>query len=359
MKTHPMHALLAGLLPALTVCALQAQPATLAAPADRITDAAIDADLQTYEAVQARLKAINAGGRLLRDYHLAKAQCWLDASFHEYTRNDRGPFPQEALSQAQLLALGMEQGMAAGQPPLTMDTPLVAGAVRLRPDLWARAEALKTHRGWRCAQHNTACGEVELVHAGHEHQQLQWRHAQPYVQIAEDLIGEGDVLAERCDPPSPPPPPVAAVAPLPAALPPPPPPPQPVALTAVVMFDFDRSDAAGMRSESRRDLEGLVARIKAERLTLRQLRLIGHADRLNDTGVSDYNQRLSERRAATVQAVLAEMGLPTAGVDVEAAGAAQPVQPCSGRFASPAELQACLLPNRRVEVRAIAEVPGR
>jgi OOP family OmpA-OmpF porin len=44
-------------------------------------------------------------------------------------------------------------------------------------------------RGWPCAQAKTACGEVELVHAGHEQAQLGWRHAKPYVQIAEDLIG--------------------------------------------------------------------------------------------------------------------------------------------------------------------------
>lgn len=343
-------------LAALATTAAMAQSATptLAAPAERISDRAISADQQTYEAMQARLKAINQRGRPLRDYHLAKAQCWLDVSFHEYTRNDRGPFPQDALLQADALARGME----AGQPPLDNDTPLISGAQRLRPDLWAQAQALKGHRGWRCAQPKVACAEVELVHAGHEQAQQQWRHAKPYVQIAEDLIAEGQVLAERCDPPAPPVAAVAVPAPVPAPMPVPPlPAPAPVELGASVVFSFDRHGAADMRPFSVAQLEALVAQAKAGGLVAQRVQLVGHADRLNGTGHGDYNQRLSERRAATVREALVRLGLPgieAAQVSAEAAGDGRPVQACGGRFASPAELQECLLPNRRVEVRVIA-----
>ena len=368
-KNHPLLlSALAGLCAALASTPLLAQSAapaaTLNAPADRITDAAINADQQAYEPVQARLKALNDGGRAVRDYHLSKAQCWLDVSFHEYTRNDRGAFPQAALSQAHQLALGMERG----QPPLTTATPLVAGAQRLRPDLWALAAALPGQPGWRCAQQKTACAEVELVHAGHEQAQLGWRHAKPYVQIAEDLIAEAQVLAERCDPPPAPAAAVVAVAPAPVAAapvaaPPAPPPaapalPRQVALSAVVVFEFDKSDEAGLRPESRRELQALAERFKAEQLTLRSLQLIGHADRLNSTGMSAYNQRLSERRVATVQALLARLGVPATGATVQAVGQAQQVQACGERFATKALLQACLLPNRRVEVRLGAEAPA-
>ena len=376
MKIQSQFAALVGLWAGLAVAPLQAQTAASTAaptaqlkpPADRISDAAINADLMTYEALQARLKALNDGGRPVRDYHLSKAQCWLDVSLHEYTRNDRGPFPQEALNQADRLA----QGMEIGQPPLTLDTPLVAGAQRLRPDLWALAEALKGQRGWRCAQQKTACAEVELVHAGNEHAQQGWRHAKPYVQIAEDLVAEAQVLAERCDPPAAPPavaapapaPVVVAAgstaAPAPAPAPVPAQPPRRLELTAVVVFDFDRADEAGLRPESQRELAALVARIQTENLGLRQLQLVGHADRLNSTGVAAYNQRLSERRAATVLAVLAKLGLATRGATVQAVGNAQQVLPCSGDFASKALLQACLLPNRRVELRVIVEAgPAR
>ena len=283
---------------------------TLAAPADRISDRAIAADQQTYEAMQARLKAIIDGGRPVRDYHLAKAQCWLDVSFHEYTRNDRGAFPQDALQQAVTLARGME----TGTPALGNDTPLVSGAERLRPDLWARANGLRGHSGWRCAQQKVACAEVELVHAGHEQAQLQWRHAKPYVQIAEDLLAEGQVLADRCDPPAPLVAAAVAVLPPPPAPPPPTPPaPRPVELAASVVFNFDRHLPADIRAFSQQSLQALVSQAKADHLIARELVLVGHADRLNGTGQGDYNQRLSERRAATVRAELQRLGLP--GID--------------------------------------------
>ncbi|MDH4392266.1 MAG: OmpA family protein [Aquabacterium sp.] len=330
-----------------------AQP-MLTAPAQRTTDRAIAADQQTYEAVQARLRAVNAAGRPLRDYHLAKAQCWLDVSFHEYTRNDRGAFPQAALTEADSLARGMEAAATTGQPPLTMDTPLLAGAERLRTDLWAQAQGLRNQRGWRCAQAKAACAEVELVHAGHEQAQIGWRQAKPYVQIAEDLLADAQNLAERCEPPPPPPPPL--VLPPPPLLPAPPPP-APVELGASVVFSFDRHGAADVRAFSLQQLQNLVAQVKDRGLVARQLVLIGHADRLNSTGNADYNRQLSERRAATVRAMLQQLGLPgadTAALTLQAAGDSRQVQDCSGKFASPAELQECLLPNRRVELRVVA-----
>jgi OmpA-OmpF porin, OOP family len=328
----------------------------LTPPDQRISDRAIAADQQTYEALQARLRAVNAAGRPLRDYHLAKAQCWLDVSFHEYTRNDRGAFPQEALAQADALARGME----TGQPPLTMDTPLVAGAERLRPDLWAQASALRGQTGWRCAQAKAACAEVELVHAGHEQVQIGWRQAKPYVQIAEDLLAEAGNLAARCDPPPPPVPPVVVLPPPPPPVPPAPP--APLELGASVVFSFDRHSPADVRAFSLQQLQSLVAQIKERGLVARQLVLIGHADRLNGTGNADYNRQLSERRAATVRGMLQQLGLPgidTAAVTLEAAGDSRQVQDCSGQFASQAELQECLLPNRRVELRVLALPPPR
>lgn len=354
--TSQHHHRAALLLAALATAAasVQAQTAaTLTPPAQRISDRAIAADQQMYEAQQARLRAINAAGRPLRDYHLAKAQCWLDVSFHEYTRNDRGPFPQDALAQADMLARGMEAGSALGR-----DTPLISGAERLRPDLWAQAQALQGHRGWRCAQAKAACAEVELVHAGHEQVQIGWRQAKPSVQIAEDLLAEGQQLAERCDPP---PPPVLALA---AAVPAPPPPaaapPAPVELGASVVFNFDRHMAADVRAFSLQQLQALVDQAKARGLVARQLVLVGHADRLNGTGNADYNRQLSERRAATVRGLLQQLGLPgvdTAAMTLDAAGDSKPVQDCSGKFSSQAELHECLLPNRRVELRVVA-LPG-
>ena len=358
----PTGAVSTGAVPASAV-PTRAAAATLAPPAARISDSVIQADLQTYEGLQARIKGLNDRGRPVRDYHLSKAQCWLDVSFHEYTRNDRSAFPQEALGESEKLVIGMERGLE----PLPMDTPLVNGAARLRPDLWARAQGLRGHAGWSCAAQKAACAEVELVHAGNEFNQQQWRHAKPYVQIAEDLLGEAQALAEACAAPAPPVPSPAPV-PAPVAAPPekvgvpvvvPPALPalQEVQLSAGVLFNFDRHDAANMRPFSVVQLEALVRRLKTEGLEVQGIQLSGHADRLNSTGQRDYNQRLSEKRVATVKADLVRLGIAPALITTAAAGDAEQVTGCEARFQRRAELQECLLPNRRVEVLVRARRP--
>ena len=129
-----------------------------------------------------------------------------------------------------------------------------------------------------------------------------------------------------------------------------------------MVFNFDRDSDADMRPFSRAQLVALVQQIKAEGLVARTLQLTGHADRLNSTGQPDYNQQLSARRVATVRAALARLGLPgieSAAFSTEALGDDRPVQACTGKFASRAELQECLLPNRRVELRVTAEPAPR
>ncbi|HSX65576.1 MAG TPA: hypothetical protein VLF15_12660, partial [Pseudoxanthomonas sp.] len=85
------------------VAAVNAQQTTLVPQQARITDEAIHADLSGYGQTQGRIQALNDAGRPVRDYHLSKAQCWLDVSFHEYTRNDRSDFPQAALTESEKL----------------------------------------------------------------------------------------------------------------------------------------------------------------------------------------------------------------------------------------------------------------
>lgn len=353
----------AALLAALAPAAALAQGVQLNPAPARISDAAIQADHRAYEGLQARIKALNDKGRPLRDYHLGKAQCWLDVSFHEYTRNDRGPFPQAALTEAERLIAGMEQGAALGS-----DTALVGQAVRLRPDLWDRVARLKTQAGFRCAQHKVACAEVELVHAGNEHAQQQWRHAQPYVQIAEDLVAEAESLVRSCpgEPvvraaaaPPPPPPPPAPPPPPPAPPPPAPPPLREVSLLAHVVFAFDRHGEADIRGHSLAQLQSLVDRIRSQGLDVRGIRLTGHADRLNSTGQADYNQRLSEQRVQTVRGLLVRLGLDERLMRTEARGDTQPVESCASATRSQAELRECLLPNRRVEIEIDARARPR
>ncbi len=336
-----MHTLrLLALLPcALAASFAHAQTTQLAAPAARITDPAIQADHRAYETMQGRIKAINDRGRPVRDYHLSKAQCWLDVSFHEYTRNDRSVFPQAALTESEKLVNGMERSEALG-----FETPLVNNAARLRPDLWDKAQALRGHVGFKCAQQKAACAEVELVHAGNEHNQQQWRHAKPYVQIAEDLIGEGEALAAACVPP---PAPVAAVAPAPPV-------PAPVPLVANVVFAFDRFNERDMRGTSASELDTALARIRSENMALAGVRLIGHADPLNSTGQANYNLKLSQKRVETVRRYLAQRGLNDALIATDYKGDSAPITACpKAQYKTAAALQECLLPNRRVEVQFV------
>ncbi|MCZ8063684.1 OmpA family protein [Silanimonas sp.] len=291
---------------------------------ERTSDAAIHADHGAYAGVQQRIQALNEGGRPVRDYHLSKAQCWLDVSFHEYTRNDRSDFTQAALDESVKLVAAME----AQAEPLPMDTPLVNGAARLRPDLWERFGALKQHVGFRCAQQLVACGEVELVHAGNEYNQQQWRHAKPYVQIAEENLGEATAAAEACVPP-----------PAPVRV-------ERIVLNASALFRFDRSAEADLLPQGRAELDALAAKLGEAYASVESITLVGHTDRL---GSEAYNDRLSQARADTVRAYLQGKGI-AADITAIGRGEAEPVKECPGGDVATRALTECLQPNRRVEV---------
>jgi outer membrane protein OmpA-like peptidoglycan-associated protein len=342
-----------------TVALSQAQTTALTPPERRITDGAINTDLQTYESVQGRIKGLNDRGRPVRDYHLSKAQCWLDVSFHEYSRNDRSAFSQEALDQAVGLVQGMEQSK-----PLGYDTPLVNGAAKLREDLWQRAQTLRGHAGFACAQAKAACAEVELVHAGNEFNQQQWRHAKPYVQIAEDLVAEAQALAAACPVP-PAPAPLAPLLPVVVAPPPPPPPPPPPAplpalapVRAELLFGFDRHGASDVQPASLATLDAALASVKRDKLKLLAVRLIGYADIRLRGGSADYNLRLSQRRVDTARELVRQRGFDPVLIGTDAKGGAAPVAECPASVQpKPGSLDDCLLPNRRVTVELVVARP--
>ena len=333
-----------------TLCLLLTAPLTMAQTqltpeSERISDMAIHADHQAYGALQGRIHQLNEHGVPVRDYHLSKAQCWLDVSLHEYTRNDRSAFPQEAMTESEKLILALENKVR----PMPMDTPLVNNAAHLRPDLWERTEALKKHSGFKCAWPQVSCAEVELVHAGNEFNQQQWRHAKPYVQIAEDLVAQADELVAACAPP--PEAPRAAIVVPPAPLPAPQP--QRLTLAARVLFDFDKYTPDHIRPATLAELDQLVARVKLEGIHIESLVLVGHADRLNSTGKQDYNQQLSQKRVNTVRNLLAAQGLTVSKVSIDAKGDTDQVLACKAQFKKQAELEECLLPNRRVVVELV------
>jgi len=331
--------LLQRILPLVVASCLAGTAAaqTLTAPSARISDQAIAADHATYGALQGRLKALNEQGLLLRDYYLSKAQCWLDVSVHEYTRNDRSAFPQEALAQSAAIATALE---VAATPNPGSATPLINEAARIRPDLWARFEAARQGAGAACAAQQIACGEVELVHAGNELNQQGWRHANPYVQLAEDYAQSAEQAAAACAAPKAQDNIVKTGAQSPATVVV-----EKLHLSADALFRFDKSALADLLPEGRSRLDAMAARLNTVYASVESITLTGHTDRL---GSDAYNQTLSEKRAATVRAYLASKGI---GARIVSEGKGEKVQIAACADAAPrAALIACLQPNRRVEV---------
>jgi len=297
----------------------------------RISEAAIHADHQAYGDTQARIQALNERGIRVDDYNLSKAQCWLDTSFQEYTRNDRGGYPQAALDEAVRIISALEGGQNPGP-----ETPLVNNAQKLRPDLWAKYDSLKQSPGFSCAAQATACAEVELVHAGNEIHDGGWRHAKPYIQIAEDLTSVAEQRAAQCQQPT-------APAPVSST--------ERFDIAADALFRFDRGDADGLLPQGRAELDALAQRLDQAYAQVEQLRLVGHTDRL---GSDSYNQSLSERRAATVKQYLVQRGV-SAPIQASGVGESQPsgqTGHCQGERAS-SELTQCLQPDRRVSIEVV------
>ena len=88
----------------------RAATGTLTPPRDRITDEAIAADAQMFQAWSERLKPLEADTTPARPYQAAKARGWLAFAQEEYTDNDRTQVVEDALSQARQLIVAMERG---------------------------------------------------------------------------------------------------------------------------------------------------------------------------------------------------------------------------------------------------------
>jgi len=234
------------------------------------------------------------------------------------------------VTESEKLIVDMENGVS----PIPTDTALVNDAKYLRADLWDRLKVIHGTPGFACAAQKVACGEVELVHAGNEFNQQQWRHSKPYIQIAEDLVNEAETAARLCgvDPAGPVLAPVAAGP-----------------LIANVLFEFDRDGYKDIRTYSLESVDRALATISNEKRELAGVTLVGHADRMQGNGF-DYNQALSERRAKTVRELLIGRGVAAEQIRYEYRGDTQQVQQCEGVKPRSALLE-CLLPNRRVEVR--------
>ncbi len=125
---------------------------------------------------------------------------------------------------------------------------------------------------------------------------------------------------------------------------------QKITLASKALFDFDK---AVLKPEGQAVLDReIVSRIK-EVQKLELVLVTGHTDRL---GSQQYNQKLSERRAAAVAAYLASKGVAKDKIETLGMGKTQPVPGVVCEQKNRKALIACLQPHRRVEVEVKGEI---
>lgn len=342
------------------------QPGEPSDPTLRVTEPASFVDLQARIA-----KLRGANPQCPRDYHIAKAQAWLNFSRDQYhERAWQKDIQSTTFNESRRIVEALEAGKDPG-----MDTPLVSDSQKLRPDLWAIAQKIKADLPGHlcCAQREAAFCEVQLVWSGHALANLGgWRRATPHVRMAEDLCQEA--LQNACPPAPPPPgpPPVPPVLPPPV---PPPPPPLPsyekITLAAGALFKHGKSAVDQMLPEGRAQLDELVAKLKLLK-DLERMVITGHADKTNSSSDKQYNDKLSLARAGSVRSYLTVKGADTSRTEIASAGDRQPVKTdCPapkgsdgvkrGSASAPAmqSYYDCLQPNRRVDIEIFGTLEKR
>ena len=310
----------------------------------RIDQQSIDAMNVRLQSLEAR-KASSPGGvrGAWTEYQLAKARAWLAFSFDARAQRDGSGAIEAAFAQAAALVQGLEHQDAS----LRLDTPLIAGAHRLREYLWQRAEAIKHLATAHCAVGALAQYEVQLVQAGHADQLLGWRHARPYLQAVERLAKDAEARLAACvtepDPPMiesktivavPTPPPVALIAPRPLVIP------------DRVHFELNQPR---LGAGTRRVLIEFANQLTRD--TTARIELRGHTDA---RGSILYNNTLSLRRAEHVRQFLLHAGIDAHRIQIKAFGKSQLLSTGRGSIdhARNRRVDLILMTGSRVETQA-------
>ena len=182
-----------------------------------------------------------------------------------------------------------------------------------------------------------------------------WTPAMAIAECDPDLVKKAEPPAAPVAPAAPAAPSVAPVAPAAPAAPaapvaPPAPSVQKITLASKALFDFDK---AILKPEGQAVLDReIVSRIK-EVQKLELVLVTGHTDRI---GSQQYNQKLSERRAAAVAAYLAAKGVAKDKIETLGMGKTQPVPGVVCNQTNRKALIVCLQPHRRVEVEVKGEI---
>ena len=140
-----------------------------------------------------------------------------------------------------------------------------------------------------------------------------------------------------------------APAPAPVAKPAPEAPKKPaiVNIASTELFEFNK---AVLTPAARKTLDSEVIAKLGDLRDVRYIIVNGHADRM---GSSQYNQRLSEKRAEAVRAYLVSKGIGADKVETLGFGKTLPVKACPDQKERKGLIE-CLAPNRRV----VVEVQG-
>lgn len=115
-----------------------------------------------------------------------------------------------------------------------------------------------------------------------------------------------------------------------------------VTLETITLFDFDKDD---LRPEGRQKLDRLIERMR-DKESAGEIAVVGHADA---TGTVEYNQGLSERRAASVMDYLVQNGVSQDLIQTRGMSENQPIATNETREGRQL--------NRRVEIEAPVQRP--
>lgn len=266
-------------------------------------------------------------------YFHAKAQCWLDAGQQAWQANDRWGFVEEAIGQAAMITMSLENGS-----PLSAANPALRTVSTVRPDLWKIVNTIKADPATaQCpqAQQPLACAEVELMQAGHDAWTRSFSNAEKRLPKVQDNLRKSAETALQCSQAK------HTVAPAPVAQAP-----RKITLRADSLFRFNGGDEAAILPAGKQHLDDVVTGLK-KAPAIRQLKITGYADRL---GSDAYNQSLSLQRALTVRQYLNNHGV-TLPITAQGQGSANQLVTCQQTKRD--ELVRCLAPNRRVEIEFV------
>jgi outer membrane protein OmpA-like peptidoglycan-associated protein len=125
--------------------------------------------------------------------------------------------------------------------------------------------------------------------------------------------------AVKGETPPPPPPKAEPAPPPPKAEPAPPKASKTMVFEEAVLFDFDKAD---LKPGGKEQIKKYREQVQAEMSRADKIKITGHTD---STGATDYNKKLSLRRAQTVSDYLVSLGADPSKMEVSGEGEANPI----------------------------------